>query len=105
MLYDIYYKALTWSQEISTSQGEATTLLRLKCVPKANCELKLSTGGKLRDYEISMGIAPGEPLAEQLQGRNLQTDAVGVVFEKGKHCTWLVCPSSACVSEAKSSFR
>jgi hypothetical protein len=76
MLYDIYYKALTWSQEISTSQGEATTLLRLKCVPKLNCELKLSTGGKLRDYEISMGIAPGEPLAEQLQGRNLQTDAV-----------------------------
>jgi hypothetical protein len=87
-MFDLSFLNLTpliWRQEIrhysklSIGDDEGG-FLTATCTPDASCELLLSNGAKLRDQEISLGIARGDLGADKRQQGSLTNDAIGGLY-------------------------
>jgi len=83
MLRYLDLKPTLWSQSVKTflnnDSDKATegTALSLNARSLPDTELSLKDGKKLKDYEISLSIIPGEIAPEELQKRRLSPDAFG----------------------------
>jgi hypothetical protein len=60
--------------------------LRAVCAPASDCDVVLSDGSKLRDFEVPIGIVSGELSGEQRLKHQFHAEALGGLwyFEKDK---------------------
>jgi hypothetical protein len=79
----VYLKPIIWSQEIRHYPNNDPTknieglYLSVTCAPKANCDILLRNGAKLRDFQIQFSIVQGELQVNERSKSNLLNNAIG----------------------------
>jgi len=83
MLQYLYLKPIGWSQSIRSysnkdpSKATEGTLLSMNVRAVPDTELSLNDESKLKDYDISLSVIPGDLPPDELQKRILSPDALG----------------------------
>ena len=76
----LYLKSVSWRQEVRHYPGIKVegAYLSTTCVPSSDCEILLSNKGEVRNYQIDLGVLPGELSAEEKP--RFLPDAFGGLF-------------------------
>jgi hypothetical protein len=81
-MFLVYLKPLAWTQHIKSYPNLKVESLSLEatCKPHTNCDLLMSNGVKLLDFEFPLAIIEGEPRADDLADARLPAEALGGVW-------------------------